>query len=112
MLAQVALSSVLVLTFVICFAIYTLRPPVTPDDRLLFFALVNTTNLLFYANYAKSFYLYTLSSNLFRSIFVQRIRFISRKILGQRVSAVLERSNTNKAEVTAGSRAQRAGQLK
>ena len=101
-----------VLTFVISYAIYTLRPPVTPEDRLLFYAVVTVTNLLFYANYAKSFYLYTLSSNLFRSIFVQRIRFLSRKILGQRVPAVLERSNTNNAELTAGSHAQPAGQLK
>jgi hypothetical protein len=102
----------LVLVFVISYAVYILRPPVTPYERLSYFALVTITNLLFYTNYAKSFYLYTLTSNLFRSIFIQRIKIIAGKTFGQHVSAAWEASKTNNAEVTAGARAQQAVQLK
>ena len=110
MLVQVGLSTVLVLTFTITFASYILKPPVTFYDRILVWAIIVTTNLLFYVNYAKSFYLYILFSQLFRSIFIQRIRLIARKFLGQRVLVVLIGSKTNNAEVTAGSRAQRIDQ--
>jgi hypothetical protein len=73
MLAQVGLSFVLILTRMIYYAYYILAPPLTGSNRMIGAFLMSFTTLLYYSNYAKSFYVYTLSSQLFRSIFKQRL---------------------------------------
>jgi hypothetical protein len=89
MLFQVGFSSLLILTRMIYYAYYVLAPPLTGYDKLIGSFLMSFTTLVYYANYTKSFYIYTLSSQLFRSIFVQRVKFCSRKILGQHAPAIL-----------------------
>jgi hypothetical protein len=73
MLVQVGLSSLLILTRMIYYAYYILGPSLTGYDRMIGSFLMSFTTLLYYANYAKSFYIYTLSSQLFRSVFIERI---------------------------------------
>jgi hypothetical protein len=74
MLVQVGLSSLLILTRMIYYAYYILGPSLTGYDRMIGSFLMSFTTLLYYANYAKSFYIYTLSSRLFRSVFIERIK--------------------------------------
>ena len=78
MLVQVGLSTLLIMTRMSYYAHYTLSPPVTVNDRAFSSFMSSLTILLYYANYAKSFYVYTLSSHLFRSIFVQRVKSLLR----------------------------------
>ena len=73
MLVQVGLSSFLILTRMIYYAYYLLAPPLTGKHRMIGSFFMSLTTLLYYANYVKSFYVYTLSSRLFRSIFQQRL---------------------------------------
>ena len=93
MLVQVGLSSLLILTRMIYYAYFLLAPPLTGYNRLVGSFLSSFTIQLYYANYVKSFYIYTLSSQLFRSVFFERIKFILRKILGPYASIIL-RDNT------------------
>jgi len=81
MLVQVGLSSVLILTRTIYYAYYILGPTLTGYNKMIGSFLMSFTTLLYYANYAKSFYIYTLSSQLFRSIFIERIQEYIQKIL-------------------------------
>ncbi|UJR27577.1 hypothetical protein I4U23_008858 [Adineta vaga] len=81
MLFQVGFSSVLILTRMIYYAYYVLGPSLGGYNRLVGSFLMSFTTLVYYANYCKSFYVYTLSSRLFRSIFIQRVRFYTQKIL-------------------------------
>jgi hypothetical protein len=81
MLVQVGLSSLLILTRMIYYAYYILGPTLTGYDRMIGSFLMSFTTLLYYANYAKSFYIYTLSSQLFRSIFIERIQEYIQRIL-------------------------------
>lgn len=74
MLVQVGLSSLLILTRMIYYAYYILGPSLTGYNRMIGSFLMSFTTLLYYSNYAKSFYIYTLTSPLFRSVFLQRIR--------------------------------------
>lgn len=76
MVVQVTLSSLLVWSFMISYAYFILKPPITVDERLTLTLVVTITNTLFYMNYAKSFYIYTLSSQLFRSIYVRRMKLL------------------------------------
>jgi hypothetical protein len=80
MLVQVGCSSVLILTRMIYYGYYVLAPPMTGYDKLVGSFLMSFTTQLYYANYAKSFYIYTLSSQLFRSVFFHRVKFGIRKI--------------------------------
>ena len=91
MLVQVGLSSLLILTRMIYYAYYILGPPLTGYNKLIGSFLMSFTTLLYYANYAKSFYVYTLSSRLFRLIFVQRLKECMRKILDLNKSMVVEK---------------------
>ena len=75
MLAQVGFSSLLILTRMIYYAYYGLAPTPTGYNELVGAFLTVFTVQLYYANYAKSFYLYTLTSHLFRSIFINRIKY-------------------------------------
>ena len=68
------MSSVLILTRAIYYAYYVLGPPLTGADRLLGSFLMSFTTLVYYANYCKSFYVYTLSSQLFRTVFIKRVK--------------------------------------
>jgi hypothetical protein len=81
MLVQVGLSSLLILTRMIYYAYYILGPTLTGYNKMIGSFLMSFTTLLYYANYAKSFYIYTLSSQLFRSIFIERIKEYNQKIL-------------------------------
>ena len=80
MLVQVGSSSILVWSFIIFYAVF-LWKPLNVDERYIFSLILSITNLFYYLNYAKSFYIYTLSSGMFRSIYIQRV-----KCLVQRVS--------------------------
>lgn len=73
MLVQIGLSSVLVLTRTIYYAYYILGPLFTGERKGIGSFLMSLTTILYYTNYVKSFYIYTLTSPLFRSIFIQRI---------------------------------------
>ncbi|CAF0721531.1 unnamed protein product [Adineta ricciae] len=74
MLVQVGLSSLLTLTRMIYYAYYILGPPLKGYDKMIGSFLMSFTTLLYYSNYAKSFYIYTLTSRLFRTVFLQRLR--------------------------------------
>ncbi len=75
MFVQVGFSSLLILTRMIYYAYYVLAPPLTGYNKLIGTFLMSFTTQLYYANYAKSFYIYTLSSQLFRSVFFHRVKF-------------------------------------
>ncbi|UJR21609.1 hypothetical protein I4U23_024691 [Adineta vaga] len=77
---QVGLSSLLILTRMIYYAYYILGPSLTGYNRMIGSFLMSFTTLLYYSNYAKSFYIYTLTSRLFRSVFLQRIQECIRMI--------------------------------
>lgn len=85
MLFQVGFSVVLVLTRMIYYAYYVLTPPMTGYNKLVGSFLMSFTTLVYYANYTKSFYIYTLSSNLFRSIFLNRVKFFIEKTIGENI---------------------------
>lgn len=74
MLVQVGLSSLLILTRMIYYAYYILGPKLIGYKKFIGSFLMSFTTLLYYANYAKSFYVYTLSSRLFRKIFLERTK--------------------------------------
>ena len=82
MLVQVGLSSFLILTRTIYYAYYLLGPPLTGPRRRIGAFLMSLTTLLYYANYVKSFFVYTLSSRLFRSIFQRRVNAAVRLVRG------------------------------
>ena len=68
MLFQVGFSSLLILTRMIYYAYYVLAPPLIGYDRLVGSFLMSFTTLVYYGNYAKSFYIYTLyGGNVFRN---------------------------------------------
>ena len=89
MLVQVGFSSLLILTRMIYYAYFLLAPPLTGYNRLVGSFMSSFTIQLYYANYVKSFYIYTLSSQLFRSVFVDRIKFVLRKTLRTYTPVVL-----------------------
>ncbi len=89
MLFQVGFSSLLILTRMIYYAYYVLAPPLTGYNKLMGSFLMSFTTLVYYANYTKSFYIYTLSSQLFRSVFILRVKFFSQKIFGRYTPAIL-----------------------
>ena len=86
MLLQVGFSSLLILTRMIYYAYYVLAPPLTGYNRLIGSFLMSFTTQLYYANYAKSFYIYTLSSQLFRSILFNRVKTFIYKLFGCDIS--------------------------
>lgn len=100
MLVQVGLSSLLVLVFIICYAYYTVKPPANMDERTTGLLLLAVTILLFYGNYAKSFYIYMWSSPLFRSIYLQRLKKIFHAISIRRGTIVSARNLSNQRETT------------
>jgi hypothetical protein len=83
MLIQVGLTSTLNFIYLITYVYYSFKPAPIDDDQLVRSLVESIINLIFYASYAKSFYIYTLSSHHFRSIFVQRIRLLIRVIPGR-----------------------------
>ena len=98
MLVQVGFSSLLILTRMIYYAYFLLAPPLTGYNRLIGSFLTSFTIQLYYGNYVKSFYVYTLSSQLFRSIFFDRMKFILRKILGPYASIILKDTTVSRIE--------------
>ncbi|CAF4417139.1 unnamed protein product [Rotaria socialis] len=83
MLGQTGLSSLLILTRMTSYAYYILKPRATGYQRLVDKSLMSFTIILYYTNFAKSFYMYTLTSHLFRSIFMERIKSCFQTIFGQ-----------------------------
>jgi hypothetical protein len=104
MLVQVGFSSLLILTRMIYYAYYVLAPPWTGYYKLVGSFLMSFTTLLYYANYAKSFYIYTLSSHLFRTVFKNRMKVCIQKILGRYMSAAMGNASANTFEATAATR--------
>ncbi len=99
MLVQVGLSSLLIMTRMIYYAYYVLGPKLTGYDRLVGSFMMSFTTLLYYANYAKSFYVYTLSSQLFRNVFLQTVKIYIQRMLGQYTPNVfLESSIANSVD--------------
>lgn len=101
MLAQVGFSSLLILTRMIYYAYYVLAPPLTGYNKLIGSFLMSFTTQLYYANYAKSFYIYTLSSHLFRSIFLNRIKYYIGRMLGRYTPGMLANSTGTHLDTTA-----------
>jgi len=104
MLVQVGFSSLLILTRMIYYAYYVLAPPWTGYNKLIGSFLMSFTTQLYYANYCKSFYIYTLSSQLFRSVFIQRVKFCIRKILGRYAPGIMGDATVNTIETGTGTR--------
>jgi len=104
MLVQVGFSSLLILTRMFYYAYYVLAPPWTGYNKLIGSFLMSFTTQLYYANYCKSFYIYTLSSQLFRSVFIQRVKFCIRKILGRYAPAIMGDATVNTIETGTGTR--------
>jgi hypothetical protein len=100
MLVQVGFSSLLILTRMIYYAYYVLAPPLTGYNKLIGSFLMSFTIQLYYANYAKSFYIYTLSSQLFRSVFFHRVKFGIQKIFRPYASPLLGGVTINTIENT------------
>ena len=75
MLFQVGISCVLILTRIAyySYSVITTNQAKTDYQNGLDTFFSQLTTQLFYLNYAKSFYVYTLSSKYFRKIFVERI---------------------------------------
>jgi hypothetical protein len=93
MLVQVGLSSLLILTRMIYYTYYILGPTLTGYNKMIGSFLMSFTTLLYYANYAKSFYIYTLTSQLFRSVFMERIKEYLQKILDLNISRVINNNS-------------------
>lgn len=83
MLVQVGLSSLLILTRIAYFSydIITRTEEKTEYQRALSSFFSQLTAQLFYLNYAKSFYLYTLSSQYFRRIFIETLIKMQQKLI-------------------------------
>lgn len=86
MMLGLAFSSIVIdVTRVSCYAYYFLNTGVQKSsyektlDRFIF----QMSNVLLYANYAKSFYVYTLTSGLYRKIFRTIIRSYFGRMCGQ-----------------------------
>ena len=96
MLIQVGVSSVLILTRIgyFSYSVITNGVPKTDYQKALDVFFSQFTTQLFYLNYAKSFYLYTLASNYFRRIFMERVMAFYRRVIpGRRVDT---RLNSNR----------------
>ncbi|UJR27578.1 hypothetical protein I4U23_008859 [Adineta vaga] len=106
MLFQVGFSSVLILTRMIYYAYYVLGPSLGGYNRLVGSFLMSFTTLVYYANYCKSFYVYTLSSHLFRSTFINRMKFCIRKVFCQHITVIHGDNSVNTMESTVPVRAQ------
>jgi len=82
MLFQVGISSMLILTRIayVAYNIITTNAQKSDYQQAMGTFFSQLTTQLFYLNYAKSFYLYTLFSKYFRRIFVERIIKIYRQL--------------------------------
>ncbi len=82
MLFQVGISSLLILTRMAYFSynVITTDTQQTAYQQALNAFFSELTAEFFYLNYAKSFYIYTLFSKYFRTIFVERIMKIFRRL--------------------------------
>ncbi|CAF3655447.1 unnamed protein product [Rotaria sp. Silwood1] len=89
MFVQIGLSSLLNLTRMIYYAYYILGPLFTGDEKVIGSFLMSFTTLLYYTNYVKSFYIYTLTSRLFRTIFIQRIKGFIYKIFKSQTLVIM-----------------------
>ncbi len=101
MLVQVGLSSTLNFIYLVTYVYYSFKRTPVGYDQLVRVLVESIINLTFYVNYAKSFYIYTLASHHFRSIFVERIKLLIQIIPGRHASATLKRSKTHNVGTTA-----------
>ena len=76
MIAQALVSVLLDSTRVSCYSYYflTLNNPKTTYEKIFAGFIFQLSNALLYMNYAKSFYIYTLASSLFRKTFLDVVR--------------------------------------
>jgi hypothetical protein len=90
MLFQVGTSCLLMLTRIVYFSynVITTNTQKTEYQEALDTFFSQLTTQLFYLNYAKSFYVYTLSSKYFRSIFVKRMIKIYDRLIPGRMNNV------------------------
>jgi hypothetical protein len=92
-LFQVGISSLLILTRIAYFSysVITTNAQKTNDQIAWDTFFSQLTTELFYLNYAKSFYVYTLFSKYFRKIFMERIRKIYAGLNSDRTTDVSRR---------------------
>ena len=85
-LVQVLCSSILLNIRSSYFAYTRFSTSIVKDDhrKLVESLILEITSYIFYANFAKSFYVNTLSSKLFRQVFSQRLRRIYTKFICRR----------------------------
>lgn len=83
MLFQVGFSSLLISTRIAYFSYNVITTNMIKDDyhRAIDSCFSQLTTQLFYLNYAKSFYVYTLFSKYFRRIFLEKVMKIYYQIL-------------------------------
>lgn len=99
MIVQVGLSSIFVCTFMITYSYYTLKPPMTTDERSIGLLIISVATLLFYTNYTKSFYVYILSSHLFRSVYIHQLKTILQFVFGRYIPVAFEQYLANNRDV-------------
>lgn len=85
MLVQVGLTATLNLIYLFTRVYFSFKPEPARYPQSVSFLIQEMMLLIFYVNYAKSFYIYTLSSHRFRSIFAQRFKLLVRMIPGRHV---------------------------
>jgi hypothetical protein len=83
MLAQAFSSIIIALTQASCYSYYFLTAGTLQSDyaQVVAVFIFQFGNILLYMNYTKSFYIYTLTSSLYRNIFYRIIQNYYRKIL-------------------------------
>lgn len=83
MLFQVGFSSLLISTRIAYFSYNVITTNTIKDDyhRAIDACFSQLTTQLFYLNYAKSFYVYTLFSKYFRRIFLEKVTKIYYQVL-------------------------------
>jgi hypothetical protein len=83
MLAQACSSIIIALTQASCYSYYFLTSGTLQSDyaKVVAVFIFQFGNILLYVNYTKSFYIYTLTSSLYRKIFYKEIQNYYRTIL-------------------------------
>jgi len=83
MLSQGSISILIDITRVSCYTYYflTTNIPKSSYQNTVAMFIFQFSNVLLYINYSKSFYIYTLSSRLFRRVFCEIIQHCCHKLL-------------------------------
>ena len=92
MLSQVLISILLDITRVSCYTYYFLTEniPQSSYQKTVGVFIFQLSNVILCLNYSKSFYIYTLTSRLFRKVFREIIQHCCRKLI-----QVLQKGNVH-----------------